>query len=84
MQVPTPYRRNNSGWQLKQKIKKKSAQINYGRNAIEEEQSSCPTVTDLNSYSLYFPLRTISRFMLTIHKIYMELGTTQIEWCEWP
>jgi hypothetical protein len=22
--------------------------------------------------------------MLTIHKIYMELGTTQIEWCEWP
>jgi len=33
---------------------------------------------DLDSYSLYCPLRT-SRFMLTIHKIYMKLGTTQIE-----
>jgi len=33
---------------------------------------------DLNSYSLYCPLRS-SRFMLTIHKIYMKLGTTQIE-----
>jgi hypothetical protein len=39
MQVLTPYQRNNTGWQLEQKLKTKVC-TNYGRNAIEEEQSS--------------------------------------------